>query len=415
MGLFGGLGKLFNTITAPVGVKLFSGGPYADAGMGDKAQGQLAQLEAIARYLQQIQADPSSPLNLRQAAQDIYARMGMYDQANDQIDPSQIEALNQQMTGLRDAQRYQSQAETQYGQDLPYIRQAVDRYDQLQSGGLMPLEGVAAQFPELLRAYMQQSNIDPQNPYAQTNAEGVQRASLQNKATNDKQAALSQLRARFAQRGITSPAAIAAAEARINQMYDTGANNSLAGFDESARKARAEALQNAMAQIFQASGLQQGQHQLRLQGAQQNIANRSNFANQRSQAVNDLYGLAVQRSGLGGQIASQREQLKQNRLNNMQNSIANRQALYSMGQNALNSAGNMLSGNANQFMNLGSLAENRNNNALSQLGGLAGMIFGGGLGNQSGFGQLGNQRTKRKGVPSTPPTIPWGEYYGSGF
>lgn len=42
------MGGFINQLTSPIGVKLFSGPPYADAGAGDKMQGNLQQ------YMQQI-------------------------------------------------------------------------------------------------------------------------------------------------------------------------------------------------------------------------------------------------------------------------------------------------------------------------------------------------------------------------
>lgn len=60
------MGGISNTLTSPLGVKFFKGGPYADAGAGDKMQANLSQYQAqIAPIIAQIakQAGVQDPLS----------------------------------------------------------------------------------------------------------------------------------------------------------------------------------------------------------------------------------------------------------------------------------------------------------------------------------------------------------------
>lgn len=78
------MGSFLNQLSSPIGVKLFKGGPYADAGAGDKMQGNLQQYMAqIAPLIAQIAQNagvtnpqtgqgPSTPMAGGTAAGDPY-------------------------------------------------------------------------------------------------------------------------------------------------------------------------------------------------------------------------------------------------------------------------------------------------------------------------------------------------------
>lgn len=98
----GFLGDLFNPITSIAGVKLFPGGPYPDAGLGDKqaqqAQAYMAQLAPVIAQIAQM-AGVANPLNPQASAQATNpAAFGPTGPNPYALSPLQQSALNQQLS-----------------------------------------------------------------------------------------------------------------------------------------------------------------------------------------------------------------------------------------------------------------------------------------------------------------------------
>lgn len=267
MGLFG---NLLNTITSPFGFKLESGGPYPDAGMGDKA---LANAGQVAGYGQQL-LTPDLMARLTNSMGTNQNALAGYSSYL----PSMVSGYANTM-GIQDpfsASQRARDAQTAgggYGQD--YLGAFNETYQPAQS--------------------TDPYSLDPnqrQQLSMQTDQYAIQR-----------KAALDNLRAGFVQRGITNPQATAAAEQAINEHFDTLAAQAPVQAGQTARGLKETGytnLQNMIGNIYntQTGARQQDMNQLLTgTGLMSGLTSQYNQAGQAATAKTDMSNQALM-SGL---------------------------------------------------------------------------------------------------------------------
>lgn len=165
------MGKVINKATAPLGVKLFKGGPYPDAGMGDAALRDYQNvINAYSGLMMPGQMMIGQGIGDFGLANDIFARHIL---------------SNQQPTAA----------------DLGFM-----------GSHYLPL------WQHYVRQY---AGVDPEQPSSQIAESNDPILSFQTDRINQaRQAALNRVRARLAERGISAPQLLSAAEQRIHSHYD---------------------------------------------------------------------------------------------------------------------------------------------------------------------------------------------------
>ncbi len=271
MGFF----SFLNPITAPFGIKLGGGGPYADGGAGDLQKQQLA----TANQRNQMLASHGQL---------------MMDGPGGDVSYNPMNALWGSTTGMQNEV----------------------------NGGLTPLQGLASGIPDLLRAYAQTNNISPDtggnaDPYALLDHQKAQLGQGVNQINQQRQNAMSTLQASLAQRGIQKgDSAYDSAMQRISDHFDSSVNDHTTNFMESVRKNKSDALGALTAGTADAGKLQMGQQQQRI-GNQQTMAGQ--YQSQIGQGAGLVSGAANGALNAGSQYA----QIGQNNSNNYWAGISN--------------------------------------------------------------------------------------------
>lgn len=217
-GIFDSIGSFFNTALAPVGIKPFSGGPYADAGKLDQAQG------AINNY---------TPIN------DLGALSGL----------PQIYSQLAQQNGLAD----------------PFSEMMKSQWQQNN-----PAQGNPGQAPQLgANEWFQQPYTPSQNPNDLSQPTQRYLNQKQSDIGGAHQAAWQNIKANLSARGLGDSNTLAAAQAYLDQAYGgqaQQAETTVRGAEQDRKIQLSEYLANALTQLYNA----QRQHSLDQSGIFQN-------------------------------------------------------------------------------------------------------------------------------------------------
>lgn len=220
------MGSILNKATAPFGVKLLPGGPYADGGLGDKQQSQQA------------------------SADQVYNQLGDY---------------GRNLLGTTGG-AHGANAFDQYNQSIMGLEGAA-------GSGLTNPEGYASKLDPLLKQYGQTGGVDMNDPNADPFALLPHEQEQLNQGLNDintqSQTSAAHARQTLAARGITSGPMLDNMLQRINDHYGSQAQQHTTQFHETARANRASTIQNLLTGYSNLTGIQTQQHGQRVNDRQQ--------------------------------------------------------------------------------------------------------------------------------------------------
>lgn len=302
-GFLGDLGGLLNKVTAPVGIKLAPGGPYADSGLGDVAQSKDA------------------------AAQQVYSELANYGRSLLGTKGEQAPfGANGSGSGVLNAGSF---GRTPVGANgnapnaMDQLNNATSLYQGKVTGGLSPLQGEAGKIPGLLQQFASVSGVGngETDPYGLTGSDLSQFNEEQGAIQHQRQAAESHLKQSLASRGITGGQAFESAMQQLHDTYDQHQNEHSTAYHQNVKANKQAALQSLVSGYGMAGNQQEGQHTNDLNAYQSLINNANQRIGQGTSLIGAQAGGLTNSAGLYQGLGQQASANNQNAWGNAVNLI----------------------------------------------------------------------------------------------
>lgn len=273
----GDFGKALNKVTAPIGVRLAPGGPYADGGAGDKAEDLDKQARENYKWLGDYGKSllgglPTTPVAAPGSpAYSVNPRGGTAGYGAGARTPGAA-ASGSYAAPTRTPPTYAPGTVTQNGRTKDVMTGLGDAslaYENAVNGGLGPgngaLQGYAQQLPVLLQQLAAMSGVQGNNdPYAMSPYEQAQYNQEQGLLAAQRGQADAHLRQQLAARGITGGAAMESALQSLHDHFDGETKAHTTQFAQNMKAQRLGAVQNLLAGYGNLATQQEGQYTDRL-------------------------------------------------------------------------------------------------------------------------------------------------------